>query len=199
MFVRTLFIKNEDQEVFTAALLCSFAIPEIRSNFLVYSLNEETDANHLRIYVATLLKEGCHYALSALASDPAGQMAIRVFEQILQEASTGRRQASDTFYYLLSLNKWMIIPPLSKEHRVLNIKKARIFDLFGFQPSALFGPALKSTVASATDGLAQAQAIDRPARRTSKALSFCDSNSIFQGLDSETFLHELQATRSKRR
>lgn len=82
-----------------------FSVPEAGRNFLAYSLNESIDEDNLRVYIALLFNEGGNYCLGALDSEEDGQLAMRVFGQILREAATGERRESDVPYHLLDLNK----------------------------------------------------------------------------------------------
>lgn len=58
MLLRTISIENAEQEVLNGAVLCSFAIPMLRRNFLAYSLNEGAEVGESRVYIAMLHKKG---------------------------------------------------------------------------------------------------------------------------------------------
>lgn len=141
MLLRTIFIENKEQQMLTAALLCSFSVPEAGRNFLAYSLNESLDDDNLRVYIALLFNEGGNYCLGALDPDEDGQLAIRVFSQILREAATGEHRESDVPYHLLDLNKQQLPPAAAADHRLLSTKKEWIAKLLSFQNSTQFGPA----------------------------------------------------------
>ncbi|MGE7955866.1 hypothetical protein ACQKQA_04560 [Pseudomonas sp. NPDC089530] len=138
-----MFIETKEREMLTAALLCSFSVPEAGRNFLAYSLNESVDDDNLRIYIALLFNEGGHYRVGALESDEDGQLATRLFSQILREADTGERRDSDVAYHLVDLNKKQLAPVTTTEHRVVSVKKEWIARLLSFQASAHYGPAVE--------------------------------------------------------
>ncbi|WP_414895327.1 hypothetical protein [Pseudomonas chlororaphis] len=127
----------------TAALLCSFSVPEAGRNFLAYSLNESIDEDNLRVYIALLFNEGGNYCLGALDSEEDGQLAMRVFGQILREAATGERRENDVPYHLLDLNKQQLPAAAAADHRLLSTKKEWVARLLSFQASAQFGPAVE--------------------------------------------------------
>ncbi|WDG78285.1 hypothetical protein PUP68_16565 [Pseudomonas chlororaphis] len=135
----------------TAALLCSFSVPEAGRNFLAYSLNESLDEDNLRVYIALLFSEGGNYCLGALDSDEDGQLAIRVFSQILREAATGEHRESDVPYHLLDLNKQQLPAAAAADHRLLSTKKEWIAKLLSFQASAQFGSAIEHSPTAIDD------------------------------------------------
>ncbi|QQZ44795.1 hypothetical protein IF690_15020 [Pseudomonas sp. SK3(2021)] len=143
MLLRTIFIENKEQQMLTAALLCSFSVPEAGRNFLAYSLNESIDDDNLRVYIALLFNEGGNYCLGALESNEDGQLAMRVFGQILREAATGERRESDVPYHLLDMNKQQLPAAAAADHRLLSTKKEWVARLLSFQASAQFGPAVE--------------------------------------------------------
>jgi|GEM_PF-1665223 DNA repair exonuclease SbcCD ATPase subunit len=140
MLLRTIFIENNEQQMLTAALLCSFSIPQAGRNFLAYSLNESIDEDNLRVYIALLFNEGGNYCLGALDSEEDGQLAMRVFGQILREAATGERRENDMPYHLLDLNKQQLPAAAAADHQLLSTKKEWVARLLSFQASAQFGP-----------------------------------------------------------
>ncbi|AZC50734.1 hypothetical protein [Pseudomonas chlororaphis] len=151
MLLRTIFIENKEQQMLTAALLCSFSVPEAGRNFLAYSLNESLDEDNLRVYIALLFNEGGTYCLGALDSDEDGQLAIRVFSQILREAATGEQRESDVPYHLLDLNKQQLPAAAAADHRLLSTKKEWIAKLLSFQASAQFGSAIEHSPTAIDD------------------------------------------------
>ncbi|MCY1272163.1 hypothetical protein D9M68_436270 [compost metagenome] len=82
MLLRTITVENEAQDQVNAAVLCSFAIPEIDRNILVYSLNEETDQGTAKVYVASVTPGENGYRLGKLESELEWQYAKRVLRQI---------------------------------------------------------------------------------------------------------------------
>jgi hypothetical protein len=82
MLLRTITVENEAQEVVNAAVLCSFAIPEIDRNILVYSLNEEVRPGVTKVYVTSFIADANGYLLGALESEREWQYVKRVLRQI---------------------------------------------------------------------------------------------------------------------
>lgn len=82
MLLRTITVENQAQDQVNAAVLCSFAIPEIDRNILVYSLNEETDQGAAKVYVASVTPVENGYRLGKLESELEWQYAKRVLRQI---------------------------------------------------------------------------------------------------------------------
>lgn len=82
MLLRTITVKNEALEVVNAAVLCSFAIPEIDRNIIVYSLNEEGPRGTAKVYVARATAGEGGYLLGSLESELEWQYAKQVLKQI---------------------------------------------------------------------------------------------------------------------
>ncbi|AJO78556.1 hypothetical protein [Pseudomonas sp. MRSN 12121] len=143
MLLRTIYIQNKEQELLTAALLCSFSVPDSGRNFVAYSLNESIDENNLRVYLALLFNEGGNYRVGALDADADSHLAIKVFSQILREAATGEHRDNDVGYHLVDLNKKPLAPASATEHRMLSVKKEWVAKLLNFQASAHYGPAVE--------------------------------------------------------
>ncbi|MFJ2362220.1 hypothetical protein ACIPIN_00615 [Pseudomonas sp. NPDC087697] len=215
MLVRTLSIKHDEQNVLTAALLFGFAIPELNRNFLAYSLNEDVDDNNSRVYLVSLHKEVDGYSLHTLTSDVDWQGAAQAFRQILREAATGEPGVTNASFYLLDLGEQTVTSGVMKEHRTLNVAKNRIVKLFNFQPSASFGPALETGVPvspgdtethpptvqkqpgpkSNSEGDADAALSDLASfSQDTQTQVISDEESVFQDLDAEHFLTEVQTT-----
>lgn len=74
-------------EVIKAILLFGFAVPLISKNFLVYTLNEESRAGRIRLYLAALYKEGDTYSLGALETDRDHVFALQALKQIVKNES----------------------------------------------------------------------------------------------------------------
>ena len=67
MLLRTLVLEHSGHDSpVNGALLCCFAIPQIASNFLVYSLDEEVEAGSSRVYIAALRKKTERYFLGGI-------------------------------------------------------------------------------------------------------------------------------------
>ncbi|MNF03133.1 hypothetical protein D3C80_2023980 [compost metagenome] len=82
MLLRTITVENDTQEQVNAAILCTFAIPEIDRNILVYTLNEDGRHGTAKIYVASAVPQDNGYRLENLASEQEWQCAVQVLKQI---------------------------------------------------------------------------------------------------------------------
>ena len=92
MLLRTLVLERSDEDApLNGALLCSFAVPKIASNFLVYSLDEETEPGSARVYLAALRKKLDRYFLSGVDVQEDLHIAMQVFKQILTLAASGAK------------------------------------------------------------------------------------------------------------
>lgn len=135
----------------TAAVLCSFVIPNTQKNFLAYTLNEEVNETDARVYITSLFKDGDSYTLGTSISDEDAQMAMFIFSQTLREAMTGKRRTSDISYHLLDLSNQVVLPAPFREHHSFNIEKEWAVKLLGFQPSVHYGPAIERSAAMTLD------------------------------------------------
>lgn len=82
MLLRTITVRNDTGETVNAAILCSFAIPLIDRNILVYTLNEEGRHGTSRVYVASAVPLEDGYRLASLESEQEWQYAVEVLKQI---------------------------------------------------------------------------------------------------------------------
>ncbi|WP_342243113.1 hypothetical protein [Pseudomonas sp. OTU5201] len=82
MLLRTITVEKETGEVVNAAVLCSFAIPLIDRNILVYTLNEEGRQGTSKVYVASAVPQESGYSLAGLESEQEWQYAVQVLKQI---------------------------------------------------------------------------------------------------------------------
>ena len=95
MLLRTLVLERNDEDApVNGALLCGFAVTQTGSNFLVYSLDEETEPGHSRVYIAVLRKKLERYFLGGVDSKEDLQSAMQVFKQILMMAAASGSKAS---------------------------------------------------------------------------------------------------------
>lgn len=84
MLLRTITVENCTGEVVNAAVLCSFAIPQIDRNILVYTLNEEGRHGTAKVYVTSAIPQENGFRLANLESDREWQCALDVLRQITQ-------------------------------------------------------------------------------------------------------------------
>ncbi|MGN7739610.1 hypothetical protein ACTJKT_06390 [Pseudomonas sp. 22526] len=150
MLLRTISIKNAEQEVLNGAVLCSFAIPVLSHNFLAYSLNEGAEVGESRVYLAMLNKAGQSYSLSSIESEEDWRQVIQVFKEIVTHASLpeGRQPGSggstDIPYHLIDLKDCVIPTGNLSDHRSLTIKKNLVMKLISSETSIACLPAIDS-------------------------------------------------------
>ncbi|MNR50837.1 hypothetical protein D3C85_1704170 [compost metagenome] len=65
-----------------AAILCSFAIPEIDRNIVVYTLNEDGREGTAKVYVASAIPQDNGYRLAGLESEREWQHTVQVLREI---------------------------------------------------------------------------------------------------------------------
>ncbi|MBD2838143.1 hypothetical protein ID144_13920 [Pseudomonas sp. JM0905a] len=82
MLLRTITVENGTGEVVNAAVLCSFAIPLIDRNILVYTLNEEGRQGTAKVYVASAIPQENGYRLAGLESEQEWQHTVQVLKEI---------------------------------------------------------------------------------------------------------------------
>jgi hypothetical protein len=129
MLLRTLVLERSGEDApVNGALLCGFAVPQIASNFLVYSLDEETEPGNSRVYVAALRKKLERYFLGGVAAQEDLQVAMRVFKQILTLAASGARSGNATEtqipYHFVDLKGCKLPPARPEDHHSVIIKNA---------------------------------------------------------------------------
>ncbi|WDH21107.1 hypothetical protein [Pseudomonas chlororaphis] len=150
MLLRTISIKNAEQEVLNGAVLCSFAIPMLSRNFLAYSLNEGAEVGESRVYLAMLNKAGQSYSLSSIEAEEDWRQVIQVFKEIVTHASLpeGRQQgaggSTDIPYHLIDLKNCVIPTGNLSDHRSLTIKKNLVMKLISSEASVVCLPAIDS-------------------------------------------------------
>ncbi|MGF6094358.1 hypothetical protein [Pseudomonas sp. 18175] len=131
MLLRTLVLERSDGDApLNGALLCGFAVPQINSNFLVYSLDEETEPGSARVYVAALRKKLERYFLSSVDVQEDLHIAMQVFKQILTLAASGAKTLSVTDtqipYHFVDLKGCKLPPARPEDHHSVIIKKALV-------------------------------------------------------------------------
>ncbi|NWD23808.1 hypothetical protein HX864_11100 [Pseudomonas yamanorum] len=150
LLLRTLVLEQSGHDApVNGALLCSFAVAQIASNFLAYSLDEETEPGSSRVYLAALRKKSERYFLGAIDSKEDLQTATRVFKQILtlaaapvaKSASTGEPQIP---YHFVDLKGCKLPPARPEDHHSLTIKKSLVMKVITLGTSAPGLPAIES-------------------------------------------------------
>ena len=150
MLLRTLVLAHSgaDSPV-NGALLCGFAVPQISSNFLVYSLDEEAEPGSSRVYIAALRKKLERYYLGGVDVQADLQLAMQVFKQILTWAASGVKASgvADTQipYHFVDLKGCKLPPARPEDHHSLIIKKALVMKVITLGTSAPASPAIEST------------------------------------------------------
>lgn len=149
MLLRTLVLERSGEDApLNGALLCGFAVPQITSNFLVYSLDEETEPGNARVYVAALRKKLERYFLSGVGAQEELQIAMQVFKQILTLAAAGAKplSAADTQipYHFVDLKGCKLPPARPEDHHSVIIKKALVMKVITLGASAPASAAIES-------------------------------------------------------
>ncbi len=149
MLLRTLVLERSGEDApVNGALLCGFAVPQIASNFLVYSLDEEIEPGSSRVYVAALRRKVERYFLSGVEAQEDLQVAMRVFKQILTLAASGAKSGtvSDNQipYHFVDLKGCKLPPARPEDHHSMNIKKALVMKVITLGTSAPVSEAIES-------------------------------------------------------
>ncbi|MGY2402596.1 hypothetical protein [Pseudomonas sp. SDO5271_S396] len=150
MLLRTLVLeRGGDNAPVNGALLCGFAVAQAASNFLVYSLDEETEPGSSRIYIATLRKKLERYFLGGIESKDDLHVAMQVFKQILMVASaSGTRTLSpgepEVPFHFIDLKGCKLPPARPEDHHSVIIKKALVMKVITLGMSAPALPAIES-------------------------------------------------------
>ena len=149
MLLRTLVLERAGEDApLNGALLCGFAVPQITSNFLVYSLDEETEPGNARVYVAALRRKLERYFLSGVGAQEELHIAMQVFKQILTLAAAGAKSASviDTQipYHFVDLKGCKLPPARPEDHHSVIIKKALVMKVITLGASAPASAAIES-------------------------------------------------------
>ena len=147
MLLRTLVLERSDEDApLNGALLCGFAVPRIASNFLVYSLDEETEPGSARVYVAALRKKLDRYFLSGVDAQEDLSIAMQVFKQILALASAKPASDTDTQipYHFVDLKGCKLPPARPEDHHSVIIKKALVMKVITLGASAPASAAIES-------------------------------------------------------
>ncbi|KWU52268.1 hypothetical protein [Pseudomonas palleroniana] len=149
MLLRTLVLERSGEEApVNGALLCGFAVAQIDSNFLVYSLDEEAEPGHSRVYIAALRKKLERYFLGAVDSKEDLQVAMQVFKQILMSASGAKTSGPgepQTPFHFVDLKGCRLPPARPEDHHSVIIKKALVMKVITLGMSAPALPAIEST------------------------------------------------------
>lgn len=149
MLLRTLVLERDGQDApINGALLCGFAVSQISSNFLVYSLDEEVEPGSSRIYIAALRKKQERYFLSGVESKEDLQVAMHVFKQILLLAASGSKASGATEtqvpYHFVDLKGCKLPPARPEDHHSVIIKKALVMKVISQAMTAPALPAIES-------------------------------------------------------
>lgn len=147
MLLRTLVLERSDEDApLNGALLCGFAVPRIASNFLVYSLDEETEPGSSRVYVAALRKKVDRYFLSGVDAQEDLSIAMQVFKQILTLAAAKPANNTDTQipYHFVDLKGCKLPPARPEDHHSVIIKKALVMKVITQGASAPASAAIES-------------------------------------------------------
>ncbi|WP_438866923.1 hypothetical protein [Pseudomonas sp. L1(2025)] len=150
MLLRTLVLERSGQDTpINGALLCGFAVAQTDSNFLVYSLDEETEPGNSRVYIAALRKKLDRYFLGGVESKGDLQVAMQVFKQILMAAAasgtkTGTVSESSIPFHFIDLKGCKLPPARPEDHHSMIIKKGLVMKVITLGMSAPALPAIES-------------------------------------------------------
>lgn len=149
ILLRTLVLERSGEDApVNGALLCGFAVPQIASNFLVYSLDEEIEPGSSRVYVAALRRKVERYFLGGVDAQEDLQVAMRVFKQILTLAASGTKSGSvgdgQIPYHFVDLKGCKLPPARPEDHHSMNIKKALVMKVITLGTSAPASEAIES-------------------------------------------------------
>lgn len=148
MLLRTVAIDSVSRgSSFNGALLCSFAIPKIACNFLVYSLDEGAEGGNSRVYIAKLCKKSDKYFLMPIDSASDLGCAVQVFKQVVRQAS-GTASAPtepDIDFHFIDLQDCKLLPARLEDHHALTVKKALVMKVLSRSDTHACGPAIEST------------------------------------------------------
>ena len=150
MLLRTLVLECSGQDTpVNGALLCGFAVAQTDSNFLVYSLDEETEPGNSRVYIAALRKKLDRYFLGGVESKEDLQVAMQVFKQILMvAAASGTKNGtvieSSVPFHFIDLKGCKLPPARPEDHHSMIIKKALVMKVITLGMSAPVLPAIES-------------------------------------------------------
>ncbi len=151
MLLRTLVLEHSGHDSpVNGALLCCFAIPQIASNFLVYSLDEEVEPGSSRVYIAALRKKAERYFLGGIESKENLQLAMKVLKQIITLATgsgvkDGNTSESQVPYHFIDLKGSKLPTARPEDHHSLMIKKALVMKVITLGTSVIGLPAIEST------------------------------------------------------
>jgi hypothetical protein len=150
LLLRTLVLEQSGHDApVNGALLCGFAVAQIASNFLAYSLDEETEPGSSRVYIAALRKKSDRYFLGAIDSKEDLQTATHVFKQILTLAAASGTKSANTGeaqipYHFVDLKGCKLPPARPEDHHSLTIKKSLVMKVITLGTSTPGLPAIES-------------------------------------------------------
>jgi hypothetical protein len=150
MLLRTLVLERSGENApVNGALLCGFAVEQTASNFLVYSLDEEAEPGHSRVYIAALRKKLERYFLGGVESKEDLQVAMQVFKQILMmAAASGNKDSalneSQVPFHFIDLKGCRLPPARPEDHHSVIVKKALVMKVITLGMSAPAAPAIES-------------------------------------------------------
>ncbi len=150
MLLRTLVLERDGQDApVNGALLCGFAVGQIATNFLVYSLDEEVEPGSSRVYIAALRKKHDRYFLGGVESQEDLQVAMHVFKQILIVATASGARAGGVAeaqvpYHFVDLKGCKLPPARPEDHHSVIIKKALVMKVITLGMSVPVLPAIES-------------------------------------------------------
>jgi len=150
MLLRTLVLEHSGHDTpVNGALLCGFSVAQVSSNFLAYSLDEETEPGSSRVYIAALRKKSERYFLGRIDSKSDLQVAMYVFKQILTLAAGSVSKSGGVSeplipYHFVDLKGCKLPPARPEDHHSLTIKKTLVMKVITLGTSVPGLPAIES-------------------------------------------------------
>lgn len=135
MLLRTLEIPDAQGQLLNAVVLCGFTTTSLNQQFLVYSLNEKSGDELVRIYLTYL--EGEDQSLRMRDAPPETlTTAAQVLKDVLRDAcACDPRQTEDT-YALMDLSDSVIECSPVDTHYSLKISDAWLMSLLHYDPQS---------------------------------------------------------------
>lgn len=135
MLLRTLEVPDAQGQLLNAVILCGFTATRINRQFLVYSLNEKSTDELVKIYLTAL--EGDQPALSMCDASPEMlTVATQVLKDIFRDACASEPRQSEETYTLLDLAETVIRCSAVNTHYSLKVSDTWLMSLLHYEPLA---------------------------------------------------------------
>ncbi|TKK14872.1 hypothetical protein PflCFBP13510_01660 [Pseudomonas fluorescens] len=133
MLLRTLEVPDGHGQLHNAVVLCGFIATHINRTFLVYSLNEKSGDDLIKIYLTPL--EGDDRSLDMCNAPPeALTTATQVLKSIIRDACSVDATQTDDTYKVMDLTETNILCSAANTHYSLKISEAWLNSLLQYSP-----------------------------------------------------------------